>query len=174
MRISKLWIKALIFAACAILLHSCKVPRLANSSAKEQGEVFPPKIIFLNLSVLYDSIQREYRLRVINKTIVEGKIKANTGFPGTPMRGDFLYNILDNNAQAVTSNYFACPLNKTIEYVDEDPQLKKKDIRLDSTSFSLRIQLDSNSRFISLEQYTGAGLKNTPLLMIDLTEEEHK
>jgi hypothetical protein len=165
----------IVFAAYAFFaifnLLSCKVSEnLSKTSGRSGQSKSIPRIIFLNYSLAYDSLQQEYILRLLNKIITEGKLK-NTIDSKNPVAGDLAYSVLDKDMQILYGNYVASPLERTVEYTDNNGRMGKKDIRLDSTQFSLRIPLDPAARFISMELYKGGGSENVKLLLIDLLKE---
>jgi hypothetical protein len=160
-----------ILAAFFGMLHmvSCTAPHNAmNTSTNDKITNETPKIIFLNYSIVNDTIKQEYRLRLINKIITEGKIKENTIMAKTPAIDDLEYIVLNKESQVLMRNYIANPLHRTVEYVTDNGQLAKKDIQLDSTQFSLRIPLDPTAQYISVERYTGLNSDNIQVLIIDI------
>lgn len=164
-----------ILATFLGMLHlvSCTVPhKTTNTSTNDKITNETPKIIFLNYLIVNDTIKQEYRIRLINKIITEGKIKENTIISKTPAIDDIEYIVLNNESQVLTRNYIANPLHRTLEYVTDNGQLAKKDIQLDSTQFSLRIPLDPSARFISMERYTGLKSDNIQMLIIDIFKNE--
>lgn len=147
--------------ALAMNFASCKVLK-QNESTAIPGNSDKPLIVFLNCSISYDSIGQEYNMDMIDKTITEGRIKKPIVDSDTYEEDDFKYCLLDKNKQIISIFYMKNPLNKTIEYVDENGLLKKKSINLDSAPFSLRIQLTSDSKYVRFEK------DNKQLLTIDL------
>jgi hypothetical protein len=160
-----------ILAAFCGMLHmvSCTAPHnTTNTSTNDKITNEAPKIIFLNYSIVNDTIKQEYRIRLINKIITEGKIKENTIMAKTPVIDDLEYIVLNKESQVLMRNYIANPLHRTVEYVTDNGQLAKKDIQLDSTQFSLRIPLDPTAQYISMERYTGLNSDNIQVLIIDI------
>lgn len=164
-----------IQAAFVVMLHmvSCTAPyRTTNTSSNDKITNETPKIIFLNYSIVNDTIKQEYRIRLINKIITEGKIKENTIMSKTPAIDDVEYIVLNKESHVLMRNFIANPLHRTVEYVTDNGQLAKKDIQLDSTQFSLRIPLDPTAQYISMERYTGLNSDNIQMLIIDIFKNE--
>ena len=158
----------LIIVISLLLFFSCKASKINTSNdftsvMKENEKVNEnqPFIVFLNCSLAYDSIQKEYNLSLINKIIVDGELKKTID-PEVHEKKDFRYSVLDKNAQLIFQKYLPSPLEQTVEYVDEWGSLRKKDIRLDKTQFSLRISLSSDAQYISFDR------QDQQLLLIDL------
>jgi len=152
---------------------SCTVThKTTNTSTNDKITNETPKIIFLNYSIVNDTIKQEYRIRLINKIITEGKIKENTIMSKTPAIDDVEYIVLNKESQVLMRNFIANPLHRTVEYVTDNGQLAKKDIQLDSTQFSLRIPLDPTAQYISMERYTGLNSDNIQMLIIDILKNE--
>ena len=152
-----------------LLVVSCKVSdKISNTSTNDETTIESPKLIFLNYSIENDTIQQDYRIRLINMIIVEAKIKDNTLLSKTPAIDDLEYTILDKESQVLMRNFIANPLNRTIEYVSDNGQLAKKDIQLDSTRFSIRIPLAPDAKYIALKRYIGSDSKSIHLLTTDI------
>ncbi|RIJ46159.1 hypothetical protein D1614_19500 [Maribellus luteus] len=121
-------------------------------------------MVFLNCSISHDSIGQEYKMDLIDKIITEGRVKQTTVNSKTYEQDNFRYCLLNKNYQIISFSYMPNPLDKTIEYVDENGLLGKRSIRLDSTQFSLRIPLATGSEFVSFEK------DNKQLLLVDLNK----
>jgi hypothetical protein len=170
-RIKTLWI-VLISMTMAL---SCKVSeRTAGTANMDKVAVDTPKIIFLNYSISEDKTDQEYSIRLINKIITNGKIKENSILPFSPEMDDLEYIISDKNQNVLMRNFIPNPLNKTLEFVDDNGQLAKKDMRLDSSQFSLRIQLDPAAKYILLERYKGPDAENIHLSVVDITKDDQE
>jgi hypothetical protein len=130
----------------------------------EENTIELPRILFLNYSIVNNNLIDEYKITLINKIISEGQIKETTTEFQKPKIDDLEYIVLDKKSQAIKRGFLANPLNKTIEYVTEDGKLAKKDIRLDSALFALRIQLKPIAESVVLERFTGLNSENIHLL----------
>jgi hypothetical protein len=133
-----------------------------NTSNNIPNEEKLPMIAFFTCSLAYDSIQQEYKMSLISKNIVNGKIKESTIDFKENNKRDFRYNLLNEKSQVIFQKYMQCPLDKTIEYVDELGRLQKKDIRLDSTEMFLRISLPPDANYLSFD------MQEKQLLLINL------
>ena len=140
---------------------SCGISKL-NTSNNILIEEKLPTIAFFICSLAYDSIQQEYKMSLISESIVTGKIKESTIDFQENNKRDFRYNLLDEKSQVIFQKYIQCPLDKTIEYVDELGRLQKKDIRMDSAEVFLRIPLPPNANYLSFD------MQEQQLLLINL------
>jgi hypothetical protein len=110
-----------------------------------------PQIIFMNFEL---SKQEDGRIKadLINTIITEGKIKGSK-YTGKEMRiGDLVCKGLDKNNNVIQNLSYNNPMLKTIEYVNDEGQLGKKQISLDKVQFTVRMQLNPNTKSIALEQ----------------------
>ena len=156
-------VNSLITITLLLYFQSCGMskPNTANSISIEEEL---PMIAFFTCSLAYDSIQQEYKMSLISKNIVAGKIKKSTIDFQENNKRDFRYNLLNEKSQVIFHQYIQCPLDKTIEYVDELGRLQKKDIRLDSTEMFLRISLPPDANYLSFD------MQEQQLLLINLKE----
>lgn len=141
--------------------QSCLVTKQSTSTADSTNEN-KPQILFLNCLAKNDSLKQEQEISLINMIITEGKIKAEVNNSKIDKEGGFSYSLLSIDKQVISQTYIANPLNKTIEYVDNNGHLMKKDIRLDRAEFSLRIPLITDAKYLSFEK------RNKQLLLINL------
>jgi len=135
-----------------LIFQACKVSKLSTLNDSSNIEELP-MIAFFTCSLAYDSIQQEYKMSLISKNIVTGKIKEPTIDSKENKKRDFRYSLLNEKSQVIFQEYMQCPLDKTIEYVDELGRLQKKDIRLESTEFFLRISLPPDANSLSFDMH---------------------
>ena len=145
------FVRNLTIVITVFIFLSCKVSKINTSndfSNEESENENVPTIVFLNCSLVYDSIRNKLDLSLINKIAVEGKLKDYIESEVYEKK-DFGYSVLDKNKQVIFKKYMPYPLEKTVEYVDEQNNLRKKDVRLDQIEFSLRISLSPQAKYIS-------------------------
>jgi len=90
-------------------------------------------------------------MSLVSKQDVEGKIKDT--YAEGQEKGDFGYRILNQKKQLISQKYMPCPLDKNVEYVDEQGFLQRKDIRLNSTEVFLRLQLMPEMHYIAFDRH---------------------
>ncbi len=129
----------------------------------------PPNIIFLNYAIKKTS-DGNRTIRFINKKITVGKLKNhNNKSPKTSVTGDLMLFQLDKKSNRLQNIIIKNPLTKTIEYIDESKLFQRKRIDLDSTQFSLRLQLKPNTKYISIYNISDSkSHTTTPLIKTKL------
>jgi hypothetical protein len=130
-----------------------------------------PQIIFLNYSVKLNKSNGEYEILLINKFIAEGKLKMNNSEPEIPKPGDLKCIALDNRMAPVDSITITDPLNITVESVDENNALFKREIARDSAQFSIRMQLNKNTDAIAIKKNANSKVKNPYLLITKIKKQ---
>ena len=162
-------VRNLIIMISALIFFSCKASKINTSNDISNIEIeneieHQPIIVFVNCSLVFDTVRNEHNLSLINKIIVEGKIKETSEFEDNGKK-DFGYCVLNKNALIILKKYMPYPLEQTVEYVDQWNNLQKKDIRLEEVQFSLRIPLTTEAKYISFFDR-----QEKQLLLIDLTK----
>jgi hypothetical protein len=151
--------------------QSCSVTHSSTSTdIKNDSTVITPKIIFLNYSVKKDKSNGEIEIFLINKIITEGKLKINNTGLDIPKPGDLKCITLDNHMNPVDSIMIPDPLNITVESVDENNELFKKEIAKDSAQFSIRLQMTENVSSVGIKKSSNPDSKNSFLLITKLKQ----
>ncbi|WP_199112700.1 hypothetical protein [Snuella sedimenti] len=123
-----------------------------------------PKLIFLNYAIKKNSDDTK-TVRFVNKIVTEGKLKSygnkyiKTGHPG-----DLKCVQLDKTGKALHEHIIKNPLIKSFEYLNDSRSFEKKTVNLDSTSFSLRLQLNPLTKSIMISEIM-AYKKNDQILI---------
>ena len=143
---------------------------VATASA-QKGETAKggDKIVFLTCSIVYDSIRQEYSMALVDKNVVDGKLKNYAMYGQGADDGEIIYQILDKDLKITHEKYLSCPLNKIIEYVDDKGNLQKKEIRSDNGQIFLRLQLTPEIQHVNFDR-KGRKTRDVsqPLLTVDL------
>lgn len=149
--------------------QSCSVTHSSTSTdIKSDSTVFTPKIMFMDFTIKKDKSNGEIEIFLINKIITEGKLKINNTGLDIPKPGDLKCITLDNHMNPVDSIMIPDPLNITVESVDENNELFKKEIAKDSAQFSIRLQLTEKIYAIGIKKNTNSGNQNSYLLITKL------
>jgi hypothetical protein len=157
-------IRHLVFVVLAIIFSSCasKQKTIANSTTIETS----PKLIFLNYSIEKYS-NGSKNIQFINKIIADGKLKKNSNkYIDEGVFGDLKCNQLDKNSNILQSVIIKNPLIKFIEYVDESKNFQTKKIKLEKTGFSLKLKLESNTKYITISDISQSEKPIKPLIKI--------
>ena len=110
-----------------------------------------PKIIFLNYSIKKNS-NKVRSIRFIDKKITDGKLKNQSNDIGSS--DDLVCFQLDKKSTILQETIIKNPLTKNIEYLDASKSFQRKQIDLDSTQFSIRLQLKPKTKYISISDFS--------------------
>lgn len=142
----------LIYIILLILLTGCTSQK-ENIDGKTNSDInvsVAPKIIFLNCLVS-KNLDETIKVKLVNKIITEGNLKRHNQNTAPYVEGDYKCIQLDMNSLPIDSLYISNPLITNIEYAGASGILNKKRIELDSADFSIRMQLDLQTKFIILK-----------------------
>jgi len=140
-----------IYIGLLILFSSFSSFRvITNQAALPQST---PKIIFLNYKI-FRNADGMVEVKLLNKIITEGRLKENLKKGFIPKEEDIQCIQMDSKSLSMGSIYISNPLNKVVEFVNDSGQLEKKIIKLDSTEFSVRMQLNPKTKFITTHKRT--------------------
>lgn len=146
----KLVINSSFILILFFLLASCASNKDKADAVEDRHANNAPKIIFLNY-ILKKNPDSSIKATLYSKTIVEGTVKKPAHSVTNTKAGNLVCVQLDQHSRVLDDSPLSNPLLKDIEYVSPDGALDKKQIELDSTETSVRIQLDPHTKFISLE-----------------------
>jgi len=155
----------LSFILVTFIFHSCAQHK--NKTNKSEMETNSPKTIFLNFE-LSKNKDNSMALKLIDKMVVDGEIKKNNLAISNPKVGDFKCIELDERKNPIQHFYLSNPLDKRVEYVDDDGQLSSKNIKLETTTLSIRMQLHQQTHLIAMEQITDQSSKTESITVIKL------
>jgi len=158
-------LKVLIFAAIIAATVSAQ-----SNNADRRAD----RIVFLTASLVYDSVSQEHRMTLLSQNIVQGRLKSAVarGHGRKDGReGELVYQILDQNLDLIDERYLPWPLEKSLEFVDEEGNLMRKQVHLDNSEVFLRLQLTPETRRVDFDR-RGRRLRgdSQPLLSIELGE----
>jgi hypothetical protein len=156
-------------ASCLILclFFSCGANK--NNTNTVSTVESNPKIIFLNYSIKKTSYT-DKKISLTNKTITEGRLKNSLNYNKNTVPGDLECLQLDKKSNVLQSDIIKNPLVKNIEYLDNSKAFKRKQIEVDSTKFTLRLQLNPNTAYISINEINGLKKENKPLIKTKLNQ----
>lgn len=142
----------LIYIVLLILLTSCSTLKKnsISDSVNKVNTVTEPKIIFLNYSIIKKT-DNTVKFNLINKILADGKLKKNSLHTPSKSKNDLVCVQLDQNLKPTDSIFIPNPLIKNIEYVESSGLMGRKKIELDSVDFNVRMQLNSNTKFLTIK-----------------------
>ena len=112
-----------------------------------------------------DKSKAGYEIQLINKIITEGILKTISSDPRIKKPGDLECVTLDNNLEPLDSIIISDPLNITVESVNENNALFKKEIARDSAQFSVRMQLNEKIHAFGIKKNSHFENQNSYLLI---------
>ena len=140
------------------LCMSCGSNKNFNHSKNEIQST--PKILFLNYSIENNSNGKK-TIQFINKKITDGKLKANSFEPiENGVFGDLAFTEFDKKSKILNEILIKNPLIKTFEFLGDSKQFQNKTITSDKMQFSIRLQLKSNTKYITISNFA----ENAPLI----------
>jgi hypothetical protein len=156
--------KLILVFFCFPCSLSCSVTH-SGSRTNQSGDVITatPQIIFLNYNIKLNRSSGEVEIRLINKIITEGRLKENSSEPVLARPGDLKCITLNNLSEPVDSITISDPLNFTVESVDDNNMLFKKEISRDSAQFSVRLQINEKIRSIAIKKNLSSDNRNSYL-----------
>jgi len=137
-----------------IFMNACKSQQPVTN--KENYIPVQPKLLFLTYNLSKTS-KGDLEANLVSKIIVDGKLKEPHVENLNSQSETILCVQTNKNLISMQRMVLENPLVKIVEYVDGSGQLRKKRIELDSTQFSVRMQLHSQSKFILLKHQKTSG-----------------
>ncbi|MBF8963916.1 hypothetical protein I0P70_11710 [Pontibacter sp. FD36] len=127
----------------------------AASTAEAGGQAMTShasQIIFLDLELRRDSLTKESMVKLLNKTVTDGRMKnlAHQGHENGS--GDLQCSLLSSAGQVLYSTAIPDPLANTLEYAAESGELQKKTFQLQQTTFTLRAPYYPGTEILLIEQ----------------------
>lgn len=145
---------------CLSIFIGCKTSKSISSNPSEIEIQSTPKILFLNYSIENTS-NGNRAIQFINKKIVDGKLKNNTDLSvKNGIEGDLIFNELDKKSKVLNQTLIRNPLVRHVEYIDDSKNFKTKTIASDKMQFSIRLQLKSNTKYVTISNFA----ENEPLI----------
>lgn len=137
--------KSVFYTGVLLLLLS------SSCKSKQIDPNKPPRIIFVNYNITKDT-DGNISIDLINKIITDGKLKQGVSYKENVEFGDLKIIQANNKSKPIHSIVIANPLVKNVEYTDESGGLGRKIIELETTQFTLRMQLDPQTKYIIIEK----------------------
>ncbi|PVY42352.1 hypothetical protein [Pontibacter virosus] len=110
------------------------------------------QIIFLDLELKRDSLTKESLVKLLNKTVTEGRMK-NLAHPYEEHGpGALVCSFLSTAGQVLFTTTIPDPLANTLEYASESGELQKKTFQLQQAAFTLRAPYYPGTSQLLIEQ----------------------
>lgn len=145
-----------------MLMLSCR-PGKPSDNPTETATA-PDEIVFLTFKIEKDSLAKQSKLTLMNKTKGVGKLKTVSENAGVP---NFLTVELFQRGNLSKSFTIAHPLYKHLEYADEHHHFAVKDVEVAEEEFFFRLQTKGNGYSIRISE-TLKNQSKTELLTLTL------
>ncbi len=142
----------MIIAFALSAFSACK--SIDNSDSNHTGvnlEQSGPKILFLTYAIKRDDTRR-ITLDLVNMVVSDGLLKTALSDKNHGNPGDLLCVQLDGQKSKIEQLSINNPLDKHVEYANQQGKLERKFIELNQTDFNVRLQLLPTTKFIRIEQ----------------------
>jgi hypothetical protein len=148
----------IIFALLLLeVFTSCALKKNASENTTED---INPKIIFLNYTISKEKYGKK-NIQLINKIITDGKLKNNSNnYLKIGSIEDLKCSQLNKDSIEIEHVFIKNPLSKIVEYVNDSLIFENKKLELKSAALSLRLQLNSKTKFIKISEIVDT-LQNT-------------
>lgn len=126
-----------------------------------------PKLIFLNYTISKDENGGK-RIQFIDKIVTNGRLKTSGAYHRKAAIGDLKCTQIDNKSTEIQSITIENPLSKIIEYVNDSLIFEKRKIDLNKAPLSLRLQLNSKTKYITISEIIDTLQTSKPLITTTL------
>ena len=159
--------KAILLVFLTILI-SCVSKK--NMKVEATNQEVHPKLIFLNYSISKESNGKN-TITFLNKTITDGKLKSdNNKYIKTGTVGDLECLQLNKDSKEIASVTLKNPLSKHIEFINDSLIFENKKVELSKATFSLRLQLDKQTKFIAIKQINDSLYNKSTLIITKIDQ----
>ncbi len=122
------------------------------------------QLAFFNYTISKD-LNGNLETQFINKTITKGRLKDTSNNKVLTKLGDIMCIQYDKNNRVLERIYISNPLKPIVEYVNDDGDLEKRQLDLDSAKFSIKMQLNEQTQGIRLLLIDASGNPSTELII---------
>ena len=133
-----------------ILSVSCKSTIIDSAQDSEVAVAEVPKMAFITYKISKNQEDKK-SIELINLLKVDGKFKIQDN-QKSPVAGDYELIQLDKDGKQLATAIVENPLNQTVEYVNDAGEFAKKNIDFQSKETSIRVQLNSKTYYILLQE----------------------
>jgi len=139
----------LIISSC----HSVKQTQAGDLTKEVENQ-----ILFLIFEIKH--LEGKKSIKLNDKILAEGKLKDKEILKFTPTKGDLRISFLDKKGETIETFQIPDPLHQQLEYFDTNGVGAIKEVRLDKSTFDLRIQLKKEMTNVKIEEYISESVLN--------------
>jgi hypothetical protein len=164
-RIKTIGDKIILYVFLLFLLPSClpaKYPVQISGQIENREQ-----IIFLTFKISQPKVEEYEEIVLIEKKIREGKLKVDSNLIDELHEGNLLCSYLDDNDMVIQQVLIENPLNRRMEYFDDNGKPHQKIVSLDSATFFLRTQFLNVKKSLKIQKVL-VGHKTEVIFKMDL------
>ncbi|HLT32261.1 MAG TPA: hypothetical protein VKZ98_00595 [Aquaticitalea sp.] len=137
-----------------------------KAQQRSQPNEEEPKLLFINYSVSKNN-GGKVDVQFINKIITKGRLKDRSNLRPLVGVGDIECLQLDKNNKVLERSYYSNPLQPIVEYLNDDNELEKRQMQLETAQLAIKLQLNERTETIKLIRMEASGAA-TELLSISI------
>ena len=140
-----------LLLSLAILLLSMSCKSVAVDASKETDIVIVDltKIAFVTYKI--SKSQQGNNIEIIDVIMAEGKLKSIEKNQNK-IDGNYELIQLDKNGNQLARTMVENPLNQTVEYIQDNGVLAKKDLTFQSREIAIRVQIQAKTSFLLMQE----------------------
>ena len=139
----------LIGYAILLLSMSCKSVIVDDNKESEIVIVDEPKIAFITYKI--SKGQEGNTIELIDVIKAEGKLKSKEKNQNK-IAGNYELIQLDKNGNQLVTTTVENPLNQTVEYIQDNGELAKKDLTFQSKEIAIRVQIQARTSYLLMQE----------------------
>ncbi len=133
---------------------------MSSSSNKEKLTIDEPRLLYLTIESIIDSITGNPNMKIIQQQLVNGQLKGVADPESKP--GNWQISLLDKKGKRVDSLIIEDPHLQDVEIPNDKGEFETRKIRYIRTEVPFRFNYSSSVKEIEVIEITG-DLKNIPL-----------
>lgn len=143
-------IRSLFYLAVLAVFMACGAAEVSTTLEEDLATNETPKIAFVSYKLTKDA-NGKVSMSFIDLIMAEGRLKLQED-KKVYVAGDYEVVQLDSRGKQLAFQKIANPLNQTIEFVDDDGALGKKEVAFPSKEVTIRLQLHSKTEYILMQE----------------------
>jgi hypothetical protein len=140
--------------------NSCNRKQVASSSNKEKTSTDKPRLLYLTIESVIDSITGNPIMKIIQQQLVNGELKGVADPESTP--GNWQISLLDKKGKRIDSLIMEDPHLQDVELMNDKGEFYTRKIQYIRTEVPFRFNYSSVVKEIEVIEITG-DFKNKPL-----------
>jgi hypothetical protein len=140
--------------------NSCSRKQAMASSNKEKTTTVEPRLLYLTIESVIDSVTGNPNMKIIQQQLVDGELTGDADPTSKP--GDWQISLLDKKGKRIDSLIIEDPHIQNMEISNDKGEFELRKIQYINTEVPFRFNYSSAIKEIEVIEITG-DLKNKPL-----------